>query len=59
MALSLRALLKQHFERLQIVIHGLCRNLANQRMSESYDILFCDFADGFIHPLSEETAQTS
>jgi hypothetical protein len=46
--------LKQHFESLQIVIHCLCRDLANQRMSESYDILFYDFADGLIRPLTEK-----
>ena len=45
---------KQHFESLQIVIHGLCRDLTNQRMSESYDILFCDLADGFIRALTEK-----
>jgi hypothetical protein len=45
---------EQHFESLQIVIHGLPRNLADQRVSEGYDILFCDLADGFIRPLTEK-----
>jgi hypothetical protein len=28
--------------------------LSGERMSESYDTLFCDLADGFIRPLSEK-----
>jgi hypothetical protein len=39
---------KQHSERLQIAVHGLCGNLADQSLSKSYNILFRDLAHGFI-----------
>jgi hypothetical protein len=49
---------KQHFERLQIAVHGLCGNLADQSLSKSYDILFRDLAHGFICSPTGETAKT-
>ena len=52
-AVSLGAL-EHHFESLQIVVSGLRRDLLDQRISESHNILLCDLAYRLIQTIAKE-----
>ncbi|HET9377518.1 MAG TPA: hypothetical protein VFO40_21265 [Chthoniobacterales bacterium] len=46
--------LEHHFESLQVVISGLRRDLPDQRVSESHNILLCDVAERLIEAIAKE-----